>query len=160
MQRQLLRPGRSIARWRRHHPAVEVRVVASENVLAEVSILYQLYESLSHHICRNDNTARLDYIRYIIQDLLQKSRQNRVRAPCSDVSDFRGHFGGDPGALAHGAGFDGKFNTLRCQKGSVLLEASVLGLGQDVIEVFLIQAVEFTANREAALHFWNEIAWL
>ena len=48
-------------------------------------------------------------------------------------------------------------DALSREKRLVLLQKSVLRLGQDALEVFLLQRLEFDANREASLQLRNEI---
>src|SRR5215472_2310125 len=93
-------------------------------------------------------------------NFLEESLQDRVEAPGTDV--LQGSI--DPFRvtrdLANGLFRKLKIDVLRSQQRRVLLEQSILGLGQNPNEVLLSQGIELDPYRKAALKLRNEVGRL
>ena len=90
--------------------------------------------------------------------VFQQFFQHGVQAAGADVFGFLVHLESDFGQAGDAVGGEIELYAVGGQQGLVLLGEAGIGAGEDGLEVFHGEAVQFHADGEAALQLGNQVA--
>jgi len=87
--------------------------------------------------------------------LVEDFFENGVEAARADIFGLLVDTGGETGDGGDGVIGENQFYTFCFQQGDGLLEQRVFWLGENADEIFFLQGLQFYANGQATLQFWN-----